>query len=63
MNSYFWKFKIPELKDDFEVPLYCFTESDDVDVNCWIGPKGTVSPLHTDPKHNLLAQVNDKMNY
>ena len=50
--------QVPQLRDDIVVPTYCcLGDTDDVETNAWFGPKGTVSPLHYDAKHNLLAQV------
>ncbi|KXZ43695.1 hypothetical protein GPECTOR_83g307 [Gonium pectorale] len=51
--------QIPALRADIATPDYCslgeFGEL--VAVNAWLGPAGTTTPLHTDPHHNLLAQV------
>lgn len=51
--------QIPELKKDIIEPEYCcFSDNNSsVDIMAWYGPRGTVSPLHHDPKKNLLAQV------
>ncbi len=63
--------QIPSLRNDIAVPDCCYTnhadndedendENDDVKdplLNTWFGPKGTVSPLHTDPYDNVLCQV------
>ncbi|KAI1315088.1 hypothetical protein EDD11_001330 [Mortierella claussenii] len=58
--------QIPRLRRDIDIPDYCLIEPnrqygyyppDDTLLNAWFGPGGTVSPMHTDPYHNLLAQV------
>ncbi|KAF9121489.1 hypothetical protein BGW39_010499 [Mortierella sp. 14UC] len=58
--------QIPRLQRDIDIPDYCmigpdnqegYNPPDDVLLNAWFGPRGTVSPMHTDPYHNLLAQV------
>ncbi|KAI9290024.1 hypothetical protein BC943DRAFT_313147 [Umbelopsis sp. AD052] len=59
--------QIPRLEQDIIVPDYCYVtpkitehyerQPSDVITNAWFGPGGTVSPLHHDPYHNLLAQV------
>lgn len=56
--------QIPQLRRDILTPDYCALDDEDEEgeeatlaVNAWFGPGGTVSPTHTDPFHNLLAQV------
>lgn len=61
-------FQITELREDICTPEYCCLSFDyknlmDPDINAWLGPKGTVSPLHYDPKNNILAQVSLKIYY
>ncbi|KAI1133181.1 hypothetical protein F5Y10DRAFT_229578 [Nemania abortiva] len=63
--------QLPSLRNDILVPDYCYTapprhptdaridqpELDAPLLNAWFGPPGTISPLHNDPYHNILAQV------
>lgn len=63
--------QLPQLRGDILVPDHCYTappahptdasrdqpELDEPLLNAWLGPPGTITPLHTDPYHNLLVQV------
>eukprot|EP00892_Ulva_mutabilis_P009038 jgi/Ulvmu1/6506/UM003_0139.1 len=50
--------QVPALRCDIMVPEYCALGDGDIkSINAWIGPAGTVTPLHTDPHHNLFVQV------
>lgn len=49
--------QIPELRNDICVPEYICSSENVPRIKAWLGPKGTISPLHTDPTHNLLCQI------
>ncbi|KAJ7273147.1 hypothetical protein C8J57DRAFT_1316919 [Mycena rebaudengoi] len=61
--------QFPALRADIEVPDYVYAvlprppgceppENDEqLVLNAWLGPKGTVSPAHTDPYYNIYVQV------
>lgn len=50
--------QIPKLREDIIIPDYCAATGGELQViNAWLGPNGTVTPLHHDPHHNLLSQV------
>lgn len=65
--------QLPHLRNDILIPDHCYTappphpdpndpsreltELEEPLLNAWFGPPGTITPLHTDPYHNLLVQV------
>ena len=62
--------QIRSLRSDISIPDYCYcttttassaSESppptEEPFINAWLGPSGTISPLHTDPHHNIFCQV------
>ncbi|EKM55939.1 uncharacterized protein PHACADRAFT_144885 [Phanerochaete carnosa HHB-10118-sp] len=64
--------QFPALRDDIVIPDYAYAaprppadypdyrpppNEDQLVINVWLGPAGTVSPAHTDPFFNLYAQV------
>ncbi|XP_019053384.1 PREDICTED: lysine-specific demethylase JMJ30 isoform X2 [Nelumbo nucifera] len=52
--------QIQELRRDIFVPDYCFAGGGELrSLNAWFGPAGTVTPLHHDPHHNILAQAQE----
>lgn len=49
--------QIPELQEDIIIPDYCHATGNIVSINAWIGPAGTVTPIHSDPHHNVFCQI------
>ncbi|KAJ6547023.1 hypothetical protein B0H19DRAFT_840806, partial [Mycena capillaripes] len=61
--------QFPALRADIEIPDYVYadlprppgcpppTNDEQLVINAWLGPKGTISPAHTDPYFNAYIQV------
>ncbi|THV07959.1 Clavaminate synthase-like protein [Dendrothele bispora CBS 962.96] len=64
--------QFPKLKEDIIVPDYVYaclsatpdypdyqppTNDEQLVLNGWLGPQGTISPAHTDPYYNIFVQV------
>lgn len=63
--------QIPPLRNDMRIPDFCWADVpphpcdpsrdqpalDMPQLNAWLGPARTITPLHTDGYHNLLCQV------
>lgn len=60
--GFVFELQINELRNDICIPDYCFVGGGELrSLNAWFGPAGTVTPLHHDPHHNILAQVSPCM--
>lgn len=51
--------QVPQLMRDILIPDYCcLSDKESLPaINAWLGPAGTVSPLHTDPNDNIFVQL------
>ncbi|KAK7035734.1 leucine-rich repeat-containing protein SOG2 [Favolaschia claudopus] len=61
--------QLPSLRADIDVPDYVYAavprpsecpppqNDEQLVINAWLGPRGTVSPAHTDPYFNFYVQV------
>ena len=48
---------VPQLHDGVRPPPFAAARERLHQLNTWLGPAGTITPLHRDPYQNLLCQV------